>query len=285
MSGPTEPVEEPEVEELPNEQESATEEPDDGDPEVSEDDAEEPEEGDEDTEPEFIDVDFGGKTYKVHPDLRDGIMWQADYTRKTQETAELKRALETRITEATEASEGEWKAQAELVAIDAALEQYQNVDWDALERQNPQEAQRHFRNFTMLQQHRGKADNDLTEARKNREAEAQRVSAEQFQQSMADLGRDIPGWGDTKAIELRDFAKAQFGFTDDEFKIGLHDPRQIKMLHMALVASKASKAKPPAQAAPKPASKVKGGTMPAKGLDDRLNTEEWMKRRTAQVRR
>lgn len=278
----TEPGDDPEVEVLTDEETEGTTEAEDN-AELEDDPEAEAEE--EDTEPELIDVEHGGKTYKVPAELRDSIMWHDDYTRKTQEVAEQRKALESRITEAAQASEAEMKAQAQLIAIDAALEQYSQVDWEALERQNIHEAQRHFRQFTMLQQQRGTAEQELKGAHETREAEAQRLHAERFEQSMSELKAAIPDWSEPKAVELRNFASQQFGFTDEEFRTGLHDARQIKMLNMAFAASKSLKQKPPVQQqAVKPAAKVKGGSsVPKVGLRDDLSTEEWMKRRSAQL--
>lgn len=280
--GSTEPGE-PEVEELSEEEtEGATKEPKEGEPEPEE--GEEPDEEDEDTEPELIDVEIGGKTYKVHPELRDGIMLKADYTRKTQEVAEQRKALEARITEAAQVSDAERNAHAHMIAIDAALEQYQTVDWDALERQNPTEAHRHFRNFTLLQQQRGTAETQLKGATEKREAETQRLDAERFAQSMTELKAAIPDWSEAKAVELRNFAVEHFGFTEEDYRGGLLDPRAIRLLNTAFAAVKSAQPKPkPAAQVAKPAAKVRGGSAPKAGLDDRLSADEWVRRRNEQV--
>lgn len=283
MTYTTDPREGPEVD-LQDEAEGATDETEDGE---TEDEIEEPEEEEEeeDTEPETIEVEYGGKTYTVHPDLRDGLMFKADYTRKTQEVAERRKELEARITETEQVSEAERGAQATLSAIDAALQSFEGVDWDALERQNPSEANRLFRNFTMLQQQRGGVEGQLKDAYQKREAETQRVYAERFQQSMAELEKDVPGWSESKAVELKTFAKEAFGFSEDEFRMALHDPRQIKLVNLAFAASKAKKTPKPAAPAPKPALSIKGGSSPKRGLDDRMSTEEWMKQRQKQLSR
>jgi hypothetical protein len=271
----------PEDDELPEveeEQDDTTDETEADEPQDEESDEDE-----EDIEPDPIEVEYGGKKYKVHPDLRDGIMWQADYTRKTQEVAEQRKALEARITETEQVSEAETNLRVRKVAIEAALEQYSNADWDALERQNPAEAQRHFRNFTVLQQQLKGTESDLREASGKREAETKQVFAERFEQSMSEIGKAIPDWGEPKAVALRDFAQKNFGFTDEEFRIALHDPRQIKLVNMAFAAAKAKPKPASPQPAVKAASKVKGGSSPKKGLDDRMSAEEWTKARNRQL--
>src|SRR5215216_3195421 len=43
---------------------------------------------------EFEDVDFAGKQYRLPKELKSALMMQADYTRKTQDVAEQRKALE-----------------------------------------------------------------------------------------------------------------------------------------------------------------------------------------------
>jgi hypothetical protein len=272
MEDPTEP-ETPEVEDVADDIATEQDAPED---EFSDEDGE-------DNAPELVEVEIDGKVYALPPELRDGYMLRADYTRKTQEMAEQRKALETRITEASEASEAENKAYADKVTIEAALNQFQQVDWDALERQNPMEAQRLFRQYTFLKDQAAAVDSSLQEARSKREAEAQRFAAERFQQSMVELKQAIPDWGEAKAVSLKQFAQETFGFTEEEFKMGLHDARQIKLLNLAYAAAKSPKPKPAQQVTVKPAAKVKGGSAAPKGLDDRLSADEWMRRRQAQV--
>src|SRR5512137_560205 len=45
-------------------------------------------------EPELVEVEYNGKTFKVDPELRDAVMHKADYTRKTQELSAAARTLE-----------------------------------------------------------------------------------------------------------------------------------------------------------------------------------------------
>ena len=44
--------------------------------------------------PEFIEVEFDGNKYQVPPELKDRLMAEADYTRKTTELANTRRAIE-----------------------------------------------------------------------------------------------------------------------------------------------------------------------------------------------
>ena len=53
-----------------------------------------------DSTPEELEVEFEGKTYKVSPEIKDALLRQADYTKKTMEVAEQRKAYEAKIAEA-----------------------------------------------------------------------------------------------------------------------------------------------------------------------------------------
>ena len=75
-------------------------------------------------------VDFEGRKYTVARALKDALLRQADYTRKTQELADGRKAFEAERATFQQASQAEIAARAQVVAIDQSLSQYRNVDWD-----------------------------------------------------------------------------------------------------------------------------------------------------------
>lgn len=261
------------VQEIDELEDSSTDEAEDDDPE----------EESEEAEPETVEIERDGKKFKVPVELKDEFMLRADYTRKTQEVAEQRKALETRIAEAQQATEGEVTARARAVAIDAALQQYQNVDWDTLEAQDPASAQRHFRTFMQLQQQKGEADQDYEAAKHTRELETQRLAAERIEQGTAELQRDIPDWGPTKAEALMTFGEKQFGFSR-EYMESVDDPKLVKLLNAAYLALGPSSKPKPASQQIRPAAKVKGASSSVRvGLDDRVSADEWVRRRNEQL--
>ena len=252
-----------------------------GDDDTLEGEADEPEE-------ETFELEKDGKQFRIPAALKDEIMLRADYTRKTQEVAEQRKALETQITEASKASDEEVNTRAALVAVDAALAQYQNVDWNALEKQDPQGAQSHFRSYMQLQQHQGQLKDDLTGAVQRRETETQRATAEQIQLRIAEVQRDIPDWGQAKAETLMAFGEKQLGLSR-EFMVKVdgssdRDPALVKLINALYVASQSKADKPRAVSSElKPVLKVKGGSAPRKVLDDRMSADDWVKQRNAQL--
>ncbi len=238
----------------------------------------------EDAEPETVEVEINGKTYTVPAELKDQFLMQSDYTRKTQEIAEVRKALESQIERVQQAGEAEVSARAQVIAIQSAMQQYQDVDWDQLEAHDPVAAQRHFRQFMQLQGGLEQANKDYQAAVESRTIETQQEAAKRIEQGVAELQRDLPNWGPELATQLVSFGE-QMGLSR-EYMESVTDPKLVKLMHMAFVASKAAR-KPaaPKIADVKPAARVKGGSQPVAGLDDRLSIDEWQKRRQAQLKR
>ena len=233
-------------------------------------------------EPETVDVERDGKTYRVPAELKDDFLRQGDYTRKTQELAAERKELEAVRERVQQSGEAEVSAKATIIAIEAAMQQYQGVDWDALEVNDPVAAQRHFRQFMQLQNALGEAQTQHKTAIEQRTFETQQEAAKRIEQGLAELERDIPGWGPERAEKLMAFGEKQFGFSR-EYMENITDPRLVKVMNYAFQGMKPS-TKP---AAPniQPAAKVKGGAVPRVGLDDNLSAEEWTRRRNAQLQR
>lgn len=132
----------------PAQDEVATEEGEDA--QVS-DDAEaeqQPAEGDDAEQPSTIEIDHGGKKYRVPAELKDSFMLKADYTRKTQELAEKNRYVDTIAQDTARMFQvGEQFAQAKA-ALMGVVAQEQDV-WTKLT-SNPNLEQEDFVTYTTL---------------------------------------------------------------------------------------------------------------------------------------
>jgi len=236
---------------------------------------------------EEFEVEKDGQKFKLPKALEPLLMFQSDYTRKTQEIAEQRKALDTTIAAVEQANEQELTARATMVAYDHAIAEYANVDWDAWSRQDPMGANQAFMKLSMLKDQRTAAEGQYTAAQQQRTLETQQVIAKQIEQGVAELQRDIPGWGPEKAAALRDFGVKQYGFTNQDFD-DIADARVIKLLHDAAEGVKSRTSTKAAntikaQQAIKPAAKVTGGTAPRPKLDDRMSADAWVKQRNAQL--
>jgi hypothetical protein len=246
------------------------------DPEPEEDDSEE--------------IEHEGQKYKVPKAIKPLVMMQADYTRKTQEVADLRKAVEAERQTLHQSSEAEIAARATVVALDQQLAQFQNIDWDAWEDQDPFAAQKGLRQYQQLRDARGQAAGQFVALQQQRNLEAQRTTAKRLEEGRAALARDIPGWSDTLAASLLETGAKHYGFERGEIEDSFDDPRLIKVLHDAhqyqLSKGKQKQAqKHVAAQQVQPAAKVGARSAPPSGLDDRLPTDEWMRRREAQLRK
>jgi len=98
----------------------------------------------------FEEVEYEGKKYALPPELKDAILRQADYTRKTQELAQTRQQAEQTFAQQQariEAERANIQAVARLTAMDDRLQQYASVDWDQLEITNPGLANSAYRRF------------------------------------------------------------------------------------------------------------------------------------------
>lgn len=238
---------------------------------------------------DYDEVELDGVRHRVPKALKGAFMMQADYTRKTQEVAELRRTIEAERVSIREAGAEEIGARAQLLAIDEQIARFAKVDWDAWENGAPLEAQKGWRQYQQLQQARGEAAGRLQNLAQQRGLEQQRETARLIEQGRAELARDIKGWSDDLAAALLDTGVKQYGFDRAEIE-EFTDPRMVKVLHDAHQfhllqrKQKAAQAVSAAQGV-RPADRVGGSSAPASGLDDRLSAEEWARRRTQQVRK
>lgn len=207
-----------------------------------------------DPEDDLEEFDWEGKKIKGPKGLKDGLLRQADYTRKTQEVAETRKQLEERaqhIEQQAKASDEEMNARAALISIDSDLKSYENVDWDAWEAQDLFAAQAGFRKFQQLQAARGQVDKYLGERQKARTETTQQETAKRLQETRQFAETKIKGWTPEVDAKITDFATKELGFDWNTLKAA-YTPAVYKALHLAWLGHQAintktapSTAKPP----------------------------------------
>jgi hypothetical protein len=246
-------------------------------------------------------VDFDDLKLKVPKDhaqkVREALLRQADYTRKTQEVAEMRKAVEAERQSIHQSSQQEIAAAATVVSIDQQLAEYANIDWARemqAARQNYDQdrldlLQTEFARFTQLKDQRGQAAQNYTQAVQKRLSDAQQDTAKRMEEARTAIAKEITNW-DEVGPKVMEAAVKHYRFTADELN-ALDDPRHAIVLNDArqwrehLAKTKAAERHTQAQQAA-PAAKASGGSaVPANKLDDRLSTEEWMRRRDEQDRK
>lgn len=239
-------------------------------------------------EPESVDIEHDGQTFKVPAALKEAFLRQADYTRKTQEVADARRAVIAERQGIHQTSEQELNAYAQATSLAERIAQYQKVDWARWHQDDPFAAAQATSEYQVLKDQHQQALGQLSHLRNTRISNEQQATARRIEEGRAVLTREVPGWDDTHKAKLIDFA-AGYGFDRSELSDLEADPRVAKVLHAAFrgaelirKAEKANKHVKDQQAQPA-ARATTAGAAPVKGLDDRLSHDEWLKRRNAQV--
>jgi len=252
----------------------------------------------EDCDPEFVEVVYDGKSYQLPPELKDALLRQADYTRKTQEVAQTRKALE-----AAQAGHHQDVAHARTHILDAArvvalndqLAQFDQVDWRALQAQDPRGAQALWQRRQQLKDLRDRAARAWTEKEKDHASHSQRATARRVSEVSAHLPRLIADWSPELDVKLAQYGTAQGISRQEIAQAALHNPAFVKLLHKAHLFDEAEKKKQTQQAfdaaqAARPVTRVGGGggTASRRTTDssgDALSAEEWAKRERERMRK
>jgi hypothetical protein len=234
-------------------------------------------------------IEHEGRKYLVPRALKPLLLMQADYTRKTQEVAEQRRAVLAERQALHQTSQAEPDAYARATTLAGQLAQYQQVDWRAWHDSDPFAASAATSEYNMLRDQHSQALGQLSQMRGQRNFLAQQDTARRTEEGRAALAKAIPGWSEDLKARLIGFA-AGYGFSRDELDDLEADPRVARVLHAAFSGSKSAETARKvhntlAAQQVQPAASVRARGAPPAGLDDRLSPDEWVRRRNAQLRK
>lgn len=238
--------------------------------------------------PDEEEVEYEGEKYKVPAKLKDALLRQSDYTRKTQEVAEIRRQAEAekqQIAQEREFIQHNLKDVATVTALDQQIAQYQGVNWDQLTESDPVQAMKLERQLRNLQSQREQAAAAVTQRQAHFVQVQQQEAARQLQEGQRVLQREIPGWNESLARELVDYGLKR-GYAPEvlqnirnpQFVIDLHNSYQFTKLR-----EKASQK--PKIVQEKPVTRIQATKATATKDPDSMSAEEWAKWRNAQIRK
>lgn len=222
-----------------------------------------PPQGEDPTAPQFEEVEYEGELYQVPPKLKEAIIRQSDYTKKTQAVAEKERLLAHREQQ-QRAAQLNYEFQqtiqpqlAELAQVEHQLAQYDNVNWRSLQ---AEDRSLHLAEMQTLERTQAKLKRDIDGKRHEHE---QKFS-EQLQRLQAAaakvLKQRIPSWSPATAKEVSEWALTN-GFTQEEVS-SIYDPRHAEVLWKAAQYDKARKGAQPAVQQAKAAKPSSSNPMP-----------------------
>lgn len=190
-------------------------------------------------EPSLEEVEYEGKQYKLPQELKDALLRQADYTRKTQEVAELRKQVEPLYEQGQRyaqlaANVGPLIGQYQMLA--QRLQHYNTPDtmqrWATLQNSDPlayfaeRDEQRQAEQALMhVQGQLNAATQQMQQAEVNRLTTLTQEGAKV-------LASRITDWGPDKAKALTQYASKEFGFSPQELQTVV-DPRMVLVLHKA----------------------------------------------------
>jgi hypothetical protein len=288
------PEDEADTDEAPAAEKAADEaEADEGDEDTgeAEEGADEAAEGEE-TAPQLVKwTDDDGKEWDIPEALTPSLMKNKDYTAKTQEVAEQRRALEVQKAEweaEKQRDQEDMKIEAELARLKAAQAEYDKINWDELYQYDPQDAQHKQFQYGRIRDEVSRLSQEQNARQQARLEKAQSAMTKRFDEAEAYARANIPGWEQGKDRELLEFAR-EVGFDDQTLKSNV-SPSFLSLLHKAYIGDRAQKRvneKPkPATKEVKPATQVKAKSNPTnrKSLDE-MSMAEYAEYRNRQEAR
>lgn len=236
------------------------------------------------TEEDELEEELEGVKVRGKKDLIEKLkaerLMQADYTRKTQEVAEQRKAFETERAQHQQLTRAYLGEVAQIVAVDNRLAQFAKADWQALSDQDPAQAQKLWFEFQQLQGTKNQLIQNLTQKQQQAAMEEQHTSAKRLQEAAAAVARDIKGWSPELQSKLTATAKTN-GYSDEEVR-SITDPRAVKLLHKAylydqLIAQR--KPTTPPATPPAPVARVSGAGATVQRKLSQMTDAEYAKAR------
>jgi len=174
---------------------------------------------------------------------RKEAQW-ADYTRKTQALAEERKAFEP---ERESVRAERQRLAARLKDLEEALKP-PSVDWDAIQREHPDQFPTLWANYQRLESERQRVAHERAEADAKARADQEAVIRDQMAKQRELLLAAVPEWRDAEKAKaetaaLVSYAKSK-GFTDEELHVTDH--RLLLLLRDAALGASVRKAKPAA---------------------------------------
>lgn len=229
----------------------------------------------------LVTIKVDGKEIQVPlSEVKAGYQRQADYTRKTMEVSEQRKAAEAEIAQAqAERQAYAVNLQKMQAQIEGALQSQQNIDWQQLLESNPQE---YLRQKHLFEQRQAALQQNLASQQQiaaQMQAEHQRAFLTNLQSQQQELIAKLPEWKDeakakAEKVAIRDYLLSQ-GY-DQSAVANVVDHRAVLIARKAMLydqmVSKAS------------AATKRVGTLPTK-VERPGNTAPTLDKRTSAYQR
>lgn len=181
-----------------------------------------------------VDFDIGGekKIYRIPKEISDRFIQHADYTRKTQDLAELRRVAtaEREALGLQKAFETETVSERQqLTLLDAQIEAYKNVNWGAIE--DTRQLIQLREQLNQLKEQRATVDQAIQAKRGKFDEQIKAKVTEAVQSGVKYLQQHIKGFDQKTVQALHEYGQRE-GYTQQELG-GIIDPRLMLTLWKA----------------------------------------------------
>lgn len=248
------------------------------------------EEGEEDEQIEMEEVEHNGKRYSVPKELVPSLMKDADYTQKTQDVAETRRAIEAEREawgKESQIRDALFKENAQLFSIDQQLEAYRNTNWQLWFEKDPQGYHRAQAQFNQLRDQRDQLAGHVQARKEELSTHIEQETGTRLSKAVEILSKPDPklGWDgkfdDAKRDALVKFGK-EIGYTDRELA-GTDHPLMIKTLQLAKIGFDALRKQTTAQVRTpaEPAARVSAARASAPFNPNKASMESYAEARRA----
>jgi hypothetical protein len=233
---------------------------------------------------EEAELDVDGAKLKVPKSVAEKLkaerLMHQDYTRKTQELAEERKALAAAREQRQQEDTSDFNERSRAHQIAETLRQYEQVDWQAAWDQDPIAAGKAQAQIQAMLNEKTRLEGSIAQRQQHRAMSEQQEIAKQVQEAEAYVQREIPGWTEKRGEELKQFAASQgMEMTQDTARLLIKNPALLKIMHKAALfdqmeKKQTAKAPPPAPPA-KPITRI-GSKAPTGQVDpNKLSAEEW----------
>jgi hypothetical protein len=179
-------------------------------------------------------VEFEGDTFQVPKKIKEGLLREADYRRKTQDIAKQRQILDNQLTGLNQQRlesqfmEAVKEPVTQFHKLSAQLDQYENLDWRSLSSEDMLRARVEM---DRLERERSKVAQSIEGQRGNFVKQQEQLRSELLQKGDEIIRSRISGWNDSLAKEVADYALSE-GYPTEEVK-AIVDPRYVLTLWKA----------------------------------------------------
>jgi len=180
----------------------------------------------------IADVEYEGVLYQVPRPLKDALLRQADYTRKTMELADQRRALaadRAGLEQVEAMTLDEFHTSARLQEVERELEELAQHDWSEVDPGHPGMAELRATIGQLVQEQRA-LHGRLNEHHHHKTAREQQEIARTRAETDHRMAREIQDWSPERRQALESFALA-LGIPDEQ--LGHASAAEMRILNLA----------------------------------------------------